>query len=135
MNDKDSQNHRQQRRHQRQGWGFTFFGETPEIRQKQENISEITQESLSVEQQLNPVSTNGASFPLAMASMGDRLQIVKLTAKEGAARRLLSMGLNPGVEVQVISKTATSSVIVAIQDNRIGLGAGMAHKVIVTPKN
>ncbi|NEP03067.1 MAG: ferrous iron transport protein A [Symploca sp. SIO2E9] len=116
MDLRDNQKRQQQRRRQRQGWGFTFFEEAPENIQEKENISEITQESLRVEQQVNPQSNNGASFPLAMATIGDRLQIVKLTAKEGAARRLLSMGLNPGVEVQVISKTATSSVIVAIQD-------------------
>ncbi len=41
------------------------------------------------------------------------------------------MGLVPGTEVQVMS-IANGSVIVGLGDNRIGLGAGMAHKIICT---
>jgi ferrous iron transport protein A len=69
------------------------------------------------------------SFSLAMASVGEQLLIVKLRGSESTVRRLIGMGLVPGCEVQIIS-TTNGSVIVGIGDNRIGLGAGMAQKIM-----
>lgn len=71
------------------------------------------------------------SFPMAMASVGERLLIVKLKGSEGTVRRLIGMGLVPGCQVQIIS-TTNGSVIVGIGDNRVGLGAGMAQKIMCT---
>ncbi len=71
------------------------------------------------------------SFPMAMASVGERLLIVKLKGSEGTVRRLIGMGLVPGCQVQIIS-IANGSVIVGIGDNRVGLGAGMAQKIMCT---
>ncbi|MEM7675370.1 MAG: ferrous iron transport protein A, partial [Myxococcota bacterium] len=48
-------------------------------------------------------------------------------------RRLMDVGIVQGREVTVISQTESGSVIVALQGCRIGLGAGMAHRVMVTP--
>ena len=74
-------------------------------------------------------SHTGKSFPLAMASQGENLKIVKLKGSEGTVRRLIAMGLVPGTEVQLINIVG-GSVILAIGDNRIGLGVGMAQRVI-----
>lgn len=71
----------------------------------------------------------GKSFPLAMACEGEYLHIVKLKGSEGTVRRLIAMGLVPGTEVQLINIIG-GSVILAIADNRIGLGVGMAQKVM-----
>ena len=38
----------------------------------------------------------------------------------------------PGKEITVVSRTGSGSVVVALQGCRIGLGAGMAHRVMVT---
>ncbi|AFZ30503.1 FeoA family protein [Gloeocapsa sp. PCC 7428] len=104
-------------RHQsRTGWGFTFFGGT-DTYQEQSSIAP---------------HTNQTSFPLTMANVGDRVWIVKLNGEDGFARRLMDMGLTLGCELQIVSRTASGSVVVGIQDNRIGLGAGMAHQVVVT---
>lgn len=100
--------------------GFTFYGETPEVSET-ENSSTETQ----------PPVGEGKSFPVAMASIGEKLRIVKLKGSEGTVRRLIGMGLVPGIEVQIISNSG-GSVIVAIGDNRIGLGAGMAQKIMCT---
>ena len=45
--------------------------------------------------------------------------------------RLSKMGLTKGSEIRVISKTKSGSVIVCLQDEQIGLGAGMAERVMV----
>ncbi|MEG5058676.1 FeoA family protein [Microcoleus sp. A2-C5] len=100
--------------------GFTFYGETPEVSQTEDS---------SIEAQ--PDSSQTKSFPLAMASIGDKLRIVKLKGSEGTVRRLIGMGFVSGIEVQIISNSG-GSVIVAIGDNRIGLGAGMAQKIMCT---
>ncbi|OKH24296.1 FeoA family protein [Chroogloeocystis siderophila] len=104
-------------RHQsRTGWGFTFFGGT-DTYQEQSSIAP---------------HANQTSFPLTMANVGDRVWIVELMGEGGFARRLMDMGLTLGCELQIVSRTSSGSVVVGIQDNRIGLGAEMARQVIVT---
>lgn len=98
--------------------GFTFYGETPEVSGSEE-----------CRQETQPGVPEAKSFPLAMASVGEKLRIVKLKGSEGTVRRLIGMGLVPAIEVQIISNSG-GSVIVAIGDNRIGLGAGMAQKIM-----
>jgi ferrous iron transport protein A len=48
------------------------------------------------------------------------------------ARRLTDIGIVQGRDITIVSRTESGSVIVALQGCRIGLGAGMAHRVIVT---
>jgi ferrous iron transport protein A len=100
--------------------GFTFYGETPEVSQTEDSSTEV-----------QPDSAQSKSFPLAMASIGEKLRIVKLKGSEGTVRRLIGMGFVSGIEVQIISNSG-GSVIVAMGDNRIGLGAGMAQKIMCT---
>jgi ferrous iron transport protein A len=100
--------------------GFTFYGETPEVSETEDSSTET-----------QPAVGESKSFPLAMASIGEKLRIVKLKGSEGTVRRLIGMGLVPSIEVQIISNSG-GSVIVAIGDNRIGLGAGMAQKILCT---
>jgi len=102
----------------RKEWEFTFFGGTPE----------------SYKQEHSSISQNTAqmSFPLTRATVGDRLSIVKLNGEDELARRLIDLGLTVGCEIQIVSRTGSGSVVVGIQDNRIGLGAGMAHQILVT---
>ncbi|HBB34737.1 MAG TPA: ferrous iron transport protein A [Cyanobacteria bacterium UBA9273] len=124
MQYKSNTNNQQNGHQKHRGWGFTFFGETPDIKQEEENFSKISQQ----------LADNGsvalASFPLATAQVGDRLYIVGFQGT-GNTTHLTSMGFIPGRELQVISSTPSGSVIVALQENRIGLGAGMAHKILV----
>lgn len=119
---KQNQEYSQQKQesHPRLFGGFTFYGETPEASE--------TEDSSTANQ---PAVGEGKSFPLAMASIGEKLQIVKLKGSEGTVRRLIGMGLVPSIEVQIISNSG-GSVIVAMGDNRIGLGAGMAQKILCT---
>jgi len=47
-------------------------------------------------------------------------------------RRLTDLGIVQGKEITVVNRTESGSVIVGLQGCRIGIGAGMAHRVIVT---
>jgi ferrous iron transport protein A len=98
--------------------GFDFFEETSACIEAEVNLND-------------GVCDKAKSFPLAMASVGECLRIAKLRGSEGTVRRFISMGFVPGCEVQIISVTG-GSVIVAIGDNRIGLGVGMAQKIMCT---
>ncbi|MBR8832908.1 MAG: ferrous iron transport protein A [Stigonema ocellatum SAG 48.90 = DSM 106950] len=100
------------------GWGFSFFAETPATQPTKENSADMASKL-----------ETGKSFPLAMASVGERLRIVKLKGAEGTVHRLIGMGFVPGIELQIIS-TTDGSVIVALSENRIGLGVGMAQKIM-----
>jgi ferrous iron transport protein A len=98
--------------------GFTFYGGTSQASETEDSSTEVPSNSAQTK-----------SFPLAMASVGEKLQIVKINGGEGTVRRLIGMGFIPGIEIQVISNSG-GSAIVAIGDNRIGLGAGMAQKIL-----
>lgn len=71
-------------------------------------------------------------FPLAMASVGDRLWVIQFRGGHRMIRRLTDVGIVQGGEITVISRTESGSVIIALPGCRIGLGAGMAHRVMVT---
>ncbi|MGI0483812.1 FeoA family protein [Pantanalinema rosaneae CENA516] len=69
-------------------------------------------------------------FPLSNTRVGEQIRIVALNCGE-ANNRLMGMGLMPDVVLKVISCTATGSVIVALHDQRLGLGAEMAQNIQV----
>ena len=87
---------------------------------------------------LNPKSLSKSSsikddaspFPLAKAKVNDRVQIVALNCGD-SNNRLMGMGLIPGAFVEIMSCTETGSIIVALHDHRLGLGAEMANQVQV----
>lgn len=98
------------------GWGFRFFGEAGRSPDDQQDAA------IAVE-------LDGKEYlSLINVKVGDRLWIVKLNGSEGMVCRLIGMGLLPGTELQIISTTG-SSVIVALNDNRIGLSEGMAKAI------
>ncbi|MGK7875622.1 MAG: ferrous iron transport protein A [Xenococcaceae cyanobacterium] len=117
---------KRQKRHRRhKGWGFTFLGETPDLDGEEERQIEIAPEFASRELIVEQ------SFSLATTRVGARVKIVGFRGKEGISR-LLSLGLIPGTELMMVSCTPGGSVIVTVGDNRLGLGAGMARKIMVT---
>lgn len=105
-----------------QFWNVTFIGGTADI---QDSPPEAVVASTTI-------ASEGARLPLAMAAVGDRVWIVQIKGGRRLVRRLTDVGIVQGREVTVISRAASGSVIVALQGCRIGLGAGMAHRVVVT---
>ena len=73
-----------------------------------------------------------AVMPLVMASPGEQVRIVEFRGGRGMERRLTSMGLNRGAEVEVIKSSGPGPLIVASGETRIALGFGMAKKILVT---
>ena len=73
------------------------------------------------------------SMPLAMACAGERLRIISLAGGRGMHQRLSSMGLSVGSEIEVIRKGVPGPFLVASGDTRLAIGAGIAHKIMVSP--
>ncbi|WP_413160247.1 FeoA family protein [Capilliphycus salinus ALCB114379] len=99
---------------QGKSWSFRYFGGT-----RTPSPTSDSQEP-----------TAPTSFPLTQARSGTRVWVVGFRGKGGMSR-MLGMGLTPGIELQVLSTQNSGSVVVAIADNRLGLGAGMAEKIMV----
>lgn len=70
-------------------------------------------------------------YPLAEVTPGKRIWLVGFKGK-GGINRLLAMGLTPGAQLEVVSSQSSGSVLVAIQNSRIGVGAGIAQRILVS---
>lgn len=73
-------------------------------------------------------------IPLSQARAGDIISIVEILPID-CVEELQNMGLLPGIEIQVISRTTTGSVIVLSKNQRIGLGKDMAKSILVRKIN
>lgn len=99
----------------RKGWQFSYFSESND------------QSTVQVPQN----EKSGDYYSLAEAKVGKQVWVVGFQGK-GGMNRLLGMGLTIGVQLQVVSSQPSGSVLVAIQDNRIAVGAEIAQKVLVS---
>ncbi|MFH1625867.1 MAG: FeoA domain-containing protein, partial [Pseudomonadota bacterium] len=72
-------------------------------------------------------------IPLTTVSPGERVQIEAFNGGGEMARRLTDMGLNLGTEVQVINKGNPGPFLIAVRGARLGIGRGLANKIMVRP--
>jgi Fur family ferric uptake transcriptional regulator len=72
-------------------------------------------------------------MPLIMAKAGEKLVLKEFSGGVGARMRLLSMGLRPGDEVEVITNNNQGQMVIAADYNRYVLGRGLAQKILVEP--
>jgi len=71
-------------------------------------------------------------IPLTMVLSGKKVKIVSLAGGRGMQERLISMGLRPGAEIEVMRRGAPGPFIVAVGEARLAIGAGMAQKIMVS---
>jgi len=45
--------------------------------------------------------------------------------------KLISMGILPGKEIEILSSRKNGPVVIKVNDTRLALGHGMAHKIYV----
>ncbi len=72
-------------------------------------------------------------MPLTMVSPGEKVRIEALNNGRGMTRRLTDMGLNVGAEIHVINKGRPGPFLIAVRGARLGIGHGVAHKIMVSP--
>ncbi len=80
----------------------------------------------------NCLQVRESPIPLSMASPGERVRVVDFIGGRWAERRLTSMGLYRGAEVEVIKSRGPGPLIVASRETRIALGYGMATHILVS---
>jgi ferrous iron transport protein A len=71
------------------------------------------------------------AFPLTLAAVGERVRIVAVHRGRGIDRKLSDLGLTSGCEVTVVSRGGGGPMVVARDDMRLALGAGIADRVLV----
>ncbi|MGD1806221.1 FeoA family protein [Dapis sp. BLCC M126] len=98
-------------------WKFDFF-------------NELSNAQIDMDEARPTVKDNN-SYPLSQTTVGQKVWLVGFQG-QGGINRLLGMGLTPGAQLQIISAQPSGSVLVAIEDNRIGVGSGMANKILVS---
>ena len=74
-------------------------------------------------------------IPLYLASPDSRVEIVRLSGGQQFQQRLLEMGLVEGEEITVLKSGDEGPCVIAVGDSRMGIGAGMARKIVVRLKN
>jgi ferrous iron transport protein A len=71
-------------------------------------------------------------MPLSMVRPGERVRIREIRGGRGIVGRLASMGLYSGVEIVVVSNSP-GPLILNRGGVRMGLGYGIAHRILVSP--
>jgi len=61
------------------------------------------------------------------------VRVERFAGGEKLRDKLLSMGLLPGKDIEVLSVRKNGPVIVKINDTRIVIGHGMASKIVIKP--
>jgi len=70
-------------------------------------------------------------WPLALSKPGEKVVVRNIIGGMGIRRRLESMGLYPGEEVEVVS-AQRGPIILSVKGCRLGIGQGMANKIMVS---
>ena len=74
-------------------------------------------------------------MPLTMAKAGEKLVLKEFSGDSGVRMRLLTMGLRPGDEIEVITNNSQGQIAVAIGFKRFVLGRGLSQKIMVEQAN
>ncbi len=70
-------------------------------------------------------------MPLSVVQQGRRVELKRIDAGQGLQGRLAAMGLVPGVKIEVERNSFQGPFLISVNGNRLMLGRGMAHKIIV----
>ena len=73
------------------------------------------------------------SIKLTESAPGSHVIINKISGGDKLRDKLLSMGLLPGKDIEILSIRKNGPVIVKVNDTRIVIGHGMASKILIIP--
>lgn len=73
------------------------------------------------------------AFPLSLASEGDWVRVIGVDGGKNLLKRLITLGLVVGTEVEVLQRENKNGLILRCGETRIALGIGMTHKIRVEP--
>jgi ferrous iron transport protein A len=70
-------------------------------------------------------------MPLAFVKTGQKVVLSSIQAGWELKARMNSLGLIPGIEIEVIQNNNSGPFMIKIKDNKIALGRGIALKLFV----
>lgn len=70
-------------------------------------------------------------MPLTIVQAGRRVRLQAISAGHGLRGRLESLGLVPGVEIEVLQNVPGGPFVIAVKGSRLMLGRGMGHHLMV----
>ena len=76
----------------------------------------------------------GRALPLAEAPAGKRLKVACLGGGRQFCARMASMGIYPGVEMELLSSSGGSPCLVRVHGGTLSLGAGLSREILVVPE-
>lgn len=79
----------------------------------------------------NLFALDSGNILLSNLKAKQRVMIAQIYTDRSTYNYLYQLGLRLGVIVEIISKTATNSVVIAINGKQSGLGAEITQKVVV----
>jgi ferrous iron transport protein A len=71
--------------------------------------------------------------PLSEITKGSQVTLNKVAVGRELTSRLTSLGLTPGVVVQVLQNQGRGPIIVNVRGTHVALGRGEAEKLLVIP--
>jgi Fe2+ transport system protein FeoA len=74
----------------------------------------------------------GKEFPLIFADAGKTLLVAGFDCGIGIKQRLAEKGLTVGSHVSIVSGTPCGPLVIDVRGSRLGLGCGIAHKIMVS---
>lgn len=79
---------------------------------------------------LSRTTESQGALPLSHAPVGERLRIIAVRAGKTLEKRMISMGMPLGMEVEIMHRRG-GSVVLVVGTSRVALGAGMVGKIMV----
>lgn len=79
---------------------------------------------------MNPIAIPARRRTLSRVHEGEDVVVIQVEGGRGVHRRLRELGIGSGSRMKVIQNTG-GPVIVLIGDSRMGLGRGVAEKIVV----
>jgi ferrous iron transport protein A len=73
------------------------------------------------------------AMPLNSACVGKRFRVAGIEGGRQLCARMASMGIYPGVQMEVLCSGCGSPCLVRVGGGTLSLGAGVSDKILVTP--
>lgn len=77
-------------------------------------------------------TSESLELPLSDAETGKRFKVCNISGGRSLCGRMASMGIYPGVEMEVVCGGCNCPCIVRVNGGTLSLGAGVSRKIMVT---
>jgi Fe2+ transport system protein FeoA len=76
---------------------------------------------------------HSGTYPLSLASPGEKVRLVAVHGGRTFRKRLADLGLNIGMNFEIVQHDGFGPLILGVKDSRLMIGRGMAHRIFVEP--